>query len=126
MVLIVEDQRESAEFLKLVFEERGYKAVVVDCGEECLKEVVQKNYQIILLDVQLPGINGVETLQRIKQLRPDVGVIMMTGHAAEDLLQKAMQEGSYACIRKPLQIDSLVETIGRCLNKERQSGPDLA
>lgn len=123
LVLIVDDQLESANLLKDIFEKRGYRVCVVDSGEECLKEVSQRRYQVILLDIKLPGIDGVETLRRVKELRPDVCVIMMTGCATEDLIEKALRKDSFACVRKPFDIDNVLQVINRCLQEERGANP---
>ena len=123
LVLIVDDQTDISTGLKALFEARGYRVGVVDSGEECLNEVRNKRYQIILLDIKMPGIDGVETLRRVKELRPDVGVIMMTGHAPEEMLQKALQEGSFAWVHKPLEIDRIIQVIDQCLKKESAKEP---
>jgi|CXWL01.1.fsa_nt_gi DNA-binding NtrC family response regulator len=123
LVLIVDDQTDISSGLKILFESRGYRVGVVGSGEECISEVCNKRYEIILLDIKMPGIDGVETLRQVKQVRPDVGVIMMTGHAPEEMLQKALEEGSFAWVHKPLEIDRIIQVIDQCLKKAPGSGP---
>jgi len=121
LILLVDDNKDILAVLQEVFEKKGFKVCVAESGEECLRKAQEMRFQIILLDIKLPGIDGVETLKRLRQARPSVAVIMMTGHSVEDLIDDAIKTGSYACIRKPFDLGKVIETIDHCLKRERPS-----
>ena len=77
-ILIVDDERGIRETLSAVLRDEGFVADAVETGEECLKAIARRPYGCVLLDVWLPGINGLDLLHRIKLRRPDVGVVMAT------------------------------------------------
>lgn len=120
LVLVVDDLVEYRDLLKTILEKKGHRVVDVDSGEECLKQIKERKFQIILLDVRLPGMNGVETLKQVKEIRPDVAVVMITGFSLEQMVQEAVQNGSYACLNKPVDVNQLLSVVDQCLAKEDQ------
>ena len=119
LVLLVDDRIEDRNLFKHILEKKGYKVVDVGSGEECLTQVKERRFQVILLDIRLPGINGVETLKRVKQIRPDVGVIMITAYSEKELVQEAIEQGSFTCLEKPLDMENLLGVVSRCLQVEK-------
>lgn len=119
LVLVVDDQDEVRESLKMSLEAQGYRVVDSDTGEDCLKKIMQRKYQIILLDIKMPGIDGLQTLHRVKEVRPDVSVIMMSGQSVEATVQKALNEGSCAYVAKPIKIENLLEVIDKSLGDKK-------
>jgi DNA-binding NtrC family response regulator len=71
------------------------------------------------MDIRLPGINGVETFIQIKGINPEVKVVMMTGYAVEDLIEKALREGAYACIHKPFDLQKVIELIQKAISENK-------
>ena len=118
LVLLVDDRLEDRNLFKQILEKKNYKVVDVGSGEECLKQVKERRFQVILLDIRLPGINGVETLKRVKEIRPDVGVIMITAYSEKELVQEAVEQGSFTCLQKPLDMENLLGVVSRCLEKD--------
>ena len=118
LILLVDDRIEDRNLFRMVLEKKGYKVVDVSSGEECLRQVEERRFQVILLDIKLPGIDGVETLRRVKQIRPDVGVIMLTAYSEKELIEEAVREGSFTCLKKPLDMDELLEVVSQCLRRE--------
>jgi two-component system response regulator HydG len=119
LVLVVDDLVEYRALLKTILEKKGHRVVDVDSGEECLKQIKERKFQIILLDQRLPGINGVETLKQVKEIRPDVSVVMITGFSAEQMVQDAVNSGSYALLNKPVDVTQLLSIVDECLVKEK-------
>jgi len=115
LILVIEEGSDLRVKLQPFFVNKGFKVTVVNTGEECVKCVQEKKFQIIILNTQLPGIDGLETLRRVKTIRPDVGVIMITAESEEHLIHKAMEHGSSACIRKPYNIEDLLNLVHECL-----------
>lgn len=115
-VLIVDDEKSLAEMLKDVIElEGGHQVKIVLDGEESIKEAGVTHYDLILMDIRLPGINGVEAFLKIKEIDPQVKVIMMTGLSVEGLIEEALKEGAYACLHKPFDSERVVSLIEEAL-----------
>src|SRR5437762_5718497 len=80
-ILIVDDEPGIRQSLKGVFEDEGFQTEAVSSGEECLKKLEQAAYDLVLLDIWLPGIDGIETLRRLREKSSKTHVIMISGHA---------------------------------------------
>lgn len=111
LILVVDDKFSDRETLKTILEDKGYRVATAKDGTEAIEMVKSKHYDIIFLDVVLPGIDGVETFERVKGIDPEVTVIMMTGYTEEDLVRKAVSEGAYTCIYKPFNMEKLIELV---------------
>ena len=110
-VLVVDDDVSFAESLADVLTEKGYETVAVNSGEDALQKVKGTVFHVILIDIRMPVMNGVETFKQTKKVSPKTAVIMMTGFSVEDLIEEALQNGALGCLRKPLDIDNLLEQI---------------
>jgi DNA-binding NtrC family response regulator len=111
LILVVDDKFSDRETLKTILEDKGYRVATAKDGTEAIEMVKSKHYDIIFLDVILPGMDGVETFERVKRIDPEVTVIMMTGYTEEDLVRKAVSEGAYTCIYKPFHMEKLIELV---------------
>lgn len=111
LILVVDDKFSDRETLKTILEDKGYRAATAMDGTEAIEMVKSKHYDIIFLDVKLPGIDGVETFEQVKEIDPEATVIMMTGYTEEDLVRKAVSEGAYTCIYKPFNMEKLIELV---------------
>ena len=110
-VLIVDDNVSLARATALVLQRKGYAVSAAWNGLEAIERAKEKSFDLILMDIKMPLIDGVETYRRIKKIRPQAAVMMMTGYAVEDLVQQALQEGACGIIYKPLDIEKLVARI---------------
>jgi two-component system response regulator HydG len=116
LILVVDDQFGDRETLKTILEDKGYRVATATDGIEAVKMVAEKHYNIIFLDIKLPGMDGIETFEQVKKIDPRTVVIMMTGYTAEDLIERAISGGAYTCIHKPFDMEkvlSIVESIAR-------------
>ncbi len=111
LILVVDDKFSDRETLKTILEDKGYRVAAAKDGTEAIEMVKSKHYDIIFLDVILPGIDGVETFEHVKEIDPEATVIMMTGYTEEDLVRKAVSEGAYTCIYKPFNMEKLIELV---------------
>jgi CheY-like chemotaxis protein len=118
LILVVDDSDLDRHMLQQVLVGKGYKVSTVATGEECVREIVSNRFQVIFLDLTLPGMNGIETLKQVKEMRPDTVVIMVTGRTEKELLEQAMNGGSYACLRKPFDVNMLVDVLKKGLSNE--------
>ena len=111
LILVVDDRFSDRETLKTILEEKAYRVATAVDGPEAIAMVKSKHYDIIFMDVVLPGIDGVETFEHVKEIDPEATVIMMTGFTEEDLLRKAVSDGAYTCIHKPFNMEKLIELV---------------
>ncbi|MBU1782282.1 response regulator [bacterium] len=119
-ILIVDDEKDLAGILGIILKQEGYQVTPVLDGYQALEEIKKTPYDLILMDIRLPGINGVETFIQIKEINPEVRVIMMTGFAMEDLIEEALAKGAYACIHKPFDPVKLIELIQKVLSQDKK------
>src|SRR6266576_5531737 len=118
-ILIVDDERGIRETLSAVLRDEGFNAEAVASGEDCLKAIGRRAYGCVLLDVWLPGINGLETLQQMRNSNCDAAVVIISGHGNVETAVRATKLGAFDFIEKPLSIEKTVLTIRNAL-RQRQ------
>ena len=118
-ILIVDDERGIRETLSAVLRDEGFNAEAVASGEECLKAVQRRAFGCVLLDVWLPGINGLETLQQMRESDCDAAVVIISGHGNVETAVRATKLGAFDFIEKPLSIEKTVLTVRNAL-RQRQ------
>lgn len=106
-MLVVDDEIEICDFLKTFFEERNYKVFTAMTGESAIRLVDQESPAIVLLDIKMPGIDGIEVLKRIKTFHPETKVIMVTAIETRDKIDEATRLGADNYITKPLSLEYL-------------------
>src|SRR5215472_18339580 len=107
-ILIVDDERGIRETLRGVMEDEGFVAEAVASGEECLKALEGRAYSCVLLDVWLPGIDGLETLGQLRGAGSDAAVVIISGHGTIETAVRATKLGAFDFIEKPLSIEKTV------------------
>ena len=112
-VLIVDDDVDHAESLADVLEMRGHPVELAHSGEEAIACFRASEFDLVLLDVKLPGINGVETFLELKKIRPSARVMMMTGFSLEQLISEAIESGALGVLYKPFAATELLATLGQ-------------
>jgi len=119
-VLLVDDEREFAQTLseRLMMRDMG-PAVAYD-GESALNLINEDEPEVMIVDLKMPGIDGLEVLRKVKQTRPEIEVIILTGHGHEEDRELCMQLGAFAYLQKPLDINVLSETIKKAKEKIHQ------
>src|SRR6267378_2852594 len=118
-ILIVDDERGIRETLSAVLRDEGFNADAVASGEDCLKAIARRAYGCVLLDVWLPGINGLETLAQMRELNCDAAVVIISGHGNIETAVRATKLGAFDFIEKPLSIEKTVLTVRNAL-RQRQ------
>ena len=106
-ILIVDDEAAMRESLKDWLMEDGYEVNSAESGEAAVKMAAERNWDIVLLDLKMPGMDGIETLEKIKELNPDTEVLMMTAYATVDTAVQAMKEGAFDYLVKPFDPDEV-------------------
>ncbi len=110
-VLIVDDDRDHAESLADVIEMRGHSVQLAYSGEEAIEYFRKLVFDFVLLDVRLPGINGVETFLEFKKIWPTAQVMMMTGFSVEQLVAQAIEGGALGVLHKPFAATDVLELV---------------
>ena len=110
-VLIVDDEKEFAKALAERLAIRNFEVESVNSGAEALERIRQGNIDVVLLDVLMPGMDGIETFAKIRKLDPTIQVVMLTGHAKIETAIDGIKDGIYDYILKPVKIDELVGKI---------------
>ena len=110
-LLIVDDEIEICEFLKSFFEDRDYKVATAHDGPGALEQVDRFKPEVVLLDIQMPGMDGLQTLSKIKGLHPKVKVIMVTAVETQEKIEEAMRLGADNYITKPLSLEYLEKDV---------------
>lgn len=110
-VLIVDDEEEFADLLARRLEIRDIFVTIALDGEAALRFIQEQDFDVVLLDVLMPGQGGIATLKKIKRMQPLIEVIMLTGHASVGTAIEGIELGAYDYLVKPMHIDELVEKI---------------
>lgn len=115
-VLIVDDEKSIIESLEGILSDDGFEVMHAHNGYEALKKIETLSPDIVLLDIWMPGIDGIETLKEIKKIEPALPVIMITGHGSIQSAVNATKSGAYDFLEKPLSINKIIVSINNALN----------
>ncbi len=118
-ILIVDDEASIRHSLKDVLEDEGYSTSGAESGEVCLDTLRKHNFDVVLLDIWLPGIDGLETLQKIREMELAPEVIMISGHGTIETAVRATKLGAYDFLEKPLSIDKTLILIKNAIDSKR-------
>jgi DNA-binding NtrC family response regulator len=110
-ILLVDDEERFRTTLAKRLGERELDVATVGSGMEAIQEIQRKLYDVIILDIKMPGLSGIEALAEIKKLDPGIEIILLTGHGSMDTAIDGMRKGAYDYLLKPCDIDLLVEKI---------------
>lgn len=120
-ILIVDDEANIRQSLSGVLSDENYDSTAVGTGEACLDALGRETYDAVLLDIWLPGIDGLTTLQRIQEIAPDArpAVIMISGHANIETAVKATKLGAFDFVEKPLTIEKVSLALKNAVQQRR-------
>ena len=116
-VLIVDDEKSILESLSGILEDEGYQTFTAENGQDGLECVAQEKPNLVLLDIWMEGMDGLEVLSRLKRRNPELPVIMISGHGTIDTAVQATQKGAYDFIEKPPKVERLLLTISRAIRE---------
>jgi CheY-like chemotaxis protein len=120
VVLVVDDRRDDREILRNSLEINDYRVVEAKDGETALEMVRKGDFDVCMVDFKMPGMNGMETIEKIKEINKDVGVILMSGFTLEDAIRKEIKDKKgLAFIKKPYDMNNLVDIINEEVNKKQ-------
>ena len=117
-VLVVDDEPDFLETIVKRLQRRRVDATGVDSGKTALHLLDQEHFDVVILDVRMPGMDGLETLKEMKRKRPLMEVIMLTGHASIESGMQGMQLGAFDYVMKPASINDLLEKIQQAYERK--------
>lgn len=118
-VLVVDDEDEFRDVISKSLEKRGLQVEGAENGLKALEILEKSRTDVVLLDIKMPGIDGIETLRRIRSMKPLVEVILLTGHASVDSGIEGMKLGAFDYLMKPIELDPLLEKLSDAYEKKR-------
>ena len=119
-ILVVDDEFSVRDSLYHWFRKDGFQVIAAANATEALKAMQEHPFDVVFLDIKMPGMDGIETLKRIKVAHPTTEVIMLTGHASFDSAIDGMKLGAFDYLLKPVAIDDLTAKVEEAKNKRRQ------
>ena len=117
-ILIIDDEKSIRKTLSEILSYEGYKIDEAGDGEEGLKKFAEKTYDVVLCDIKMPKLDGIEFLDRSKEINADVPVIMISGHGNVDTAVEAVKKGAFDYISKPPDLNRLLITLRNALDKQ--------
>lgn len=117
-ILLVDDEMDFLETLMKRLKKRKLNVAGVGTGEEALEWLAQHQVDVVVLDVRMPGMDGIETLKEIRKLYPMIEVVMLTGHANVEVAIQGMEIGAFDYLMKPMDIDELLYKLQDAYKKK--------
>jgi len=117
-ILVIDDERLIVELMEDILKKEGYIVKGFTDGEDALKCVLEEKFDLVLVDLKMPKIDGIEVLKKIKEVSPQTEVIIVTAYATIDTAVESIKLGAYDYITKPFDIDNLLQKLKRCLEKK--------
>jgi len=114
-ILVVDDLKSMRLTLGGILEDEGYNVVLAEDGYQAIEAAKQTPFALAFMDIKMPGINGVQAFREIKKINPQAAVIMMTAYPVEDLVREAVEEGAYAVVYKPFDVENILSIIDSAL-----------
>ncbi len=118
-ILIIDDERRMCAVLKTALEDKGYAVTTANSGEAAMAAFTIDQFDVVISDIRMPGMNGLEVLERVKQSSPDTEVLLMTAYADAQTAVDAMKKGAFDYLIKPFEIDELRIKVQQILEKGR-------
>jgi CheY-like chemotaxis protein len=119
-ILVVDDEQPVRDTLRLLLRQEGFRVVVAECGHTAVSAIEAFTFDVVIVDIVMPGMNGIETIGILRQDAPDVSIIAMSGYAAgsglaeQDFFRSAMERGATCCLHKPFTREQLLDAIEFC------------
>ncbi len=117
-ILLVDDEVVFTTNMSRLLDNRGYRSTAVNSGAEAIRELEDKDFDVVVLDLKMPGMDGLATLKEIKKLGLFVQTLILTGHGSIDSALEAVKLGAYDYLTKPCEIDELVDKIEGAWDKK--------
>jgi CheY-like chemotaxis protein len=110
-ILVADDNEDLLETFAMILKRRGFLVETAENGLSAVDKYKKRRFDVALMDIVMPGMNGVEAFRKIKEMQPDAAIILMTGYSDEAQLKLARDEGARYIVHKPVKIEQLIEII---------------
>jgi DNA-binding NtrC family response regulator len=117
-ILIVDDEKAIRKTLTEILSYEGYKIEDAENGEDALKKLKEKNYDVVLCDIKMPKVDGIEFLEKSREINPDIPIIMISGHGTIETAVEAVKKGAFDYVAKPPDLNRLLITIRNALDRQ--------
>jgi len=114
-ILVVDDEPDICEALDVFLSSEGYQVSTVESGAAAIEQVKRQAFDLVITDLRMPGMSGVEAVASLKRLHPDLAVIVVSGYVSDESDLRCRAEGVATIIRKPFHLDDLLNVIARAL-----------
>jgi DNA-binding NtrC family response regulator len=118
-ILIVDDEPNVVNFLSILLQREGYEVVTATSGKEALEKLKENRVDVVLADLKMPEMDGLELLSRIKQMDNQIAVIIMTAYASIETAIEAMRRGAFDYVIKPFKVDEITLVVKRALQERK-------
>lgn len=125
-VLVVDDQPGVRQLLSIIVKEAGHTVREAENGKKAVEVATSWKPDLVIMDVRMPVMGGVQALEKIKLLYPDLPVIMMTAYGSDDVMEELHRKGAAMCLGKPFDVDYIMELLVRFGNKKKNDQEDIA
>jgi len=117
--LIVDDEKNVQTSIQGILEDAGFDAQAVSSAEEALELLLKREFSVVLLDIWLPGMDGLQALAKIRQISPGTGVVMISGHGSIETAVRATKLGAFDFVEKPLSLEKTLLVVKNALNQHQ-------
>jgi DNA-binding NtrC family response regulator len=118
-IMVIDDEESMCRFMQIMLQKEGYDVTSTVSSKEALEEMKSKDYDLVIADLMMPEMNGLELLSRAKSIHPDVNFIVMTAYASVDTAIEALKKGAFDYITKPFKVDEIKIAIKKSLTQKR-------
>lgn len=116
-LMVVDDERDIVDLLQHEFTSEGYSVAVAGNGYEAILKALDTQFDLILIDMVMPKLNGVETIRILRKIYPNLPIVAFTGHVGQGYMSETMSLGVIDCVKKPFKLDYLREVIKNAIDK---------
>ena len=124
-IMVVDDEESMCKFMQIMLEREGYKAIASQDSKIALERIKKEDYDLVIADLLMPEMSGLELLSKAKSINPDLNFIMMTAFASVDTAVEALKNGAFDYITKPFQVDEIKIAIKKCLDQKKITSENI-
>jgi len=114
-ILVVDDEQSICLLLRDAMARHGHGVTICQEGEAALEMAAERQFNLILLDIRMPGMSGLEALKKLRQIQPQATFVMITGFAKDDIIEEALKSGASACLCKPFRLSQVSELLDKVM-----------
>ena len=115
-ILVIDDESSIREILQKILKDEGYHVETCDCGLTAFRKILKEDYNLVISDISMPGINGIDLLQKIKEVKPETDVLILTAYNCHTNIQRSFKHKAAGLILKPFDVIELKTKVRRILN----------